>query len=129
MRRLARASPRWYLDLMALVGLVRVTTVARALHCDRKTARAWLGRIGYEVIRAPTAWRSARGSSPAYVTLEGAYALTDALFPRLVDRKARARAREQLREQARRLEDSTRRIEHVPVGGTGAETPWLKSPL
>jgi hypothetical protein len=117
---------------MALVGLVRVTTVARALGTSRVTCQRWLAHLGYEAIKAPVAnmpRKTGTGScSPLYVTLEAGNALIERILGRQVDRLARDRARRALREQARRLEDSTRRIEHVP-GGTPAEAPWLKPAL
>lgn len=127
--RVDRTLRQGYLDRMALVGLVRVATVARALGTDRTTCRRWLSRIGYEPIQAPVAARFSGGSSPLYVTLEAANALVELMLGRQTDRRARRRARDLLREHARRLEDSTRRIEHVPVGGTGSDTPWLKPAL
>ena len=55
--------------------------------------------------------------------------MLDGLLPGKLDRLTRLRAHGQLHRQRRALEESTRNVQHEPVGGTGLEAPTQKPPL
>ena len=113
---------------VALVNLVRLSVVARLLGVSCHTARAWAAATGVTIIRSPLAGRSTLGASPAYVSVPDAVAIIDRMLPRQVDRAANRRAHARLREQAARLTDSTRNLQHE-VGGTGSDAPPPKPAL
>ena len=105
-----------------LVGLIRLTHLARMLGVDPDTAASWLARINYLPVQRPTIGLPDSGTrSPRYVSIEAAVRLCDLLLPVVVDRAANARAKRQARLAARALEQRTRNIRHL--GGTGLDTP------
>ena len=114
---------------MALVGLIRVATVARMLGVHPRTAARWLDIAGVHVAAQPVLGHGRiGGAAPLYVSLDGAVSLVDTLLPRKVERLASARLRQAAAREARKLEESTRNLQHA-VGGTGLEAPTPKQPL
>jgi len=116
----------WYPTGMALVGLIRVTAVARLLGISPRTVLHWLGPARADVVRAPVEGMPGRTgagrNSPNYVSIESATRLIDKLLPGAVDRQVAKRLRTRMREQARETERSCRGVRHQ-VGGTGSGAP------
>ena len=114
-----------------LLGLVRVSLVARMLGVCQRTARRWLASEGIHVAAQPVADHGRIGgtNAPLYVSMEGAVRLVDRLLPRKVERLASARLRQAAGKARRALEESTRNLRHEQVGGTGLEAPTQKPPL
>ena len=111
-----------------LVSLIRLSRVAAMLGVDKRTCEGWLAAQGYTCARAPLAGNALR-NSPRYVSCDVALAMLDGLLPGKLDRLTRLRAHGQLHRQRRALEESTRNVQHEPVGGTGLEAPTPKPPL
>jgi hypothetical protein len=117
---------------MALVGLIRVTQVARLLGVCTETVVRWLAASGLPTARAPVVgWpRTGTGrNSPVYVSLDSALTLVDRLLPSVVDRRVRDRARLQLRRHEQAIRKSTANIKHDLAGGTGSGIPTPKPAL
>jgi hypothetical protein len=110
-----------------LVGLIRCSALARMLGVHAKTVEDWCTRSGLTMTRRPVLGlgrtSGSPGKSPWYLTTGQAATLIDLMLPKVVDRQANRRAREQARVEARRLEESTRNLHHESVGGTGSEAP------
>ena len=102
---------------MALVGLVRVASVARILGIDGTTASRWLVRMGVQPSRRPVLGMPGRTGTghngPLYISMEAAVSLVDRVLPGKMDRLARARARARLHEAERTTTQSTRGIQHA----------------
>lgn len=107
---------------MALPGLVRVTAVAKVLGIDRATARSALGSV---CVRRPRE-SATSGEGPWYCTIEDAVGLVDLLLPKVLQRRANARARRRLEHDARLTGSSGPLVRYVQ-GGTGAESTGADS--
>ena len=124
----------WYSGEMALVGLIRVRSVARLAGVCPATAIRWMRAAGADIIRAPVVGmpgRSGTGNgsgSPLYVSLDAGLRLLDRMLSGKADRVVRERTQHRLREAARELERSSAGIRHQ-IGGTGSGAPMPKLPL
>lgn len=112
---------------MALVGLIRVTALAKLLGVTRPTCERWMRAAGYSPVRAPVTGLGRAGEGPAtsplYIGVDAALALAGQLLPAKVDRLVLARLHRQVRRQAGSLRVSTAALTHDGVGGTGSGAP------
>jgi len=114
---------------MALINLVRLTTVAGLLGCRPATCRKWCEGAQVQLIRRPVVrWGQTQtgANSPWYVSLEGAIRLVDTMLPARLERAANARARKQLQRAAHALEESTANLVHEDGRGTPSDSTPLK---
>ena len=115
-----------------LVGLIRVTSVAKVLGVGRVTVLRWLRQMGREPVKCPVLGMADRNGTginqPLYVSMATAIRLVDLLLPSVVDRAVVARMRARLREQGRAQEGSSRGMRHG-IGGTGSGAPPSNLPL
>lgn len=117
----------WHNGRVALPGLIRVTTLARVLGVWRGTARAWCDDLRVPIIRRPQA-TAIRRNGPCYVTLEGATKVLDVMLPKVMDARARRRAREALAREAAVLGTSGPGITYRDGGGPPGKAPAQTSP-
>jgi hypothetical protein len=115
-----------------LVGLIRVTSVAKVLGVGRVTVLRWLRQMGREPVKCPVLGMQDRTGTginqPLYVSMATAIRLVDLLLPSMVDRAVAKRMRARLREHGRAQEESSKGVRHG-IGGTGSGAPTSNLPL
>jgi len=116
---------------MALVGLVRCTSVGRLLGVSKEMVVRLAERLGMPIIKASTIGTPGRTgdrtTSPRFLSLENAVALCEAMLPKMANRLAAQRARRQLNRLELDVRRTTANVRHEVVaenqGGTGADEP------
>jgi hypothetical protein len=115
-----------------LVGLIRVSSVAKVLGVGKVTVLRWLRQMDYRPVKCPVLGMPGRNGTginqPLYLSMAAAIRLVDLLLHAQVDRAVRKRMRARLREQGRAQETGSQGIRNG-IGGTGSGAPPSNLPL